>query len=150
MIITKDQVLEACKAIASAVKFDPLFIFAVALQEGAKEGNDFNPSAARLEQGFYVHYIERKLNLATTSEVLLSASYGVMQMMGESLKEIGYFDYFFNKQDDNAKKFLGNPLSQICIVQAIVQFSKVAPQTCVINKIRIRQREPIRRLPRFR
>lgn len=119
MIFTKEQVFEVCKTIAPIYKFDVTLIQALCLQEGGKNADgSFAPSRARLEQGFYVHYVEKQ-NYATTSEVLLSASYGVTQMMGESLKEIQFFEWYFSQQSDSMKQLLGNPYSEFCVPNAI-------------------------------
>jgi hypothetical protein len=118
MTFTKEQVLASCNVIAPALKFDPLLVYAICLQEGARDGDEFDPSVARLEEGFYLRYVEKKNDLATTSEVLLAASYGVMQMMGLSLMELDFFEYYFNLAVV-PKEYLGSPLSQVCIVSAI-------------------------------
>lgn len=117
MIFTKDQVFATCDAIAPSYGFESSLIKALCLQEGAKHGNDFTPDIARLEQGFYRRYVEDKQDLATTSEVLLAASYGVMQMMGESLQELKYFQWYFDQS--TIKQVLGNPLSQFAIPSAL-------------------------------
>ena len=120
MKYSKDQVYQMCKDIAPKYQFDPKLIFAVCLQEGEKEGNNFEPDVARLEQGFYRRYVEGKNELATTTEVLLSASYGVMQLMGQSLREAKYFDWFYMKFKDVYS--LTDPLSEIAVPKAINYF----------------------------
>lgn len=120
MNFTKEEVFAMCDKIAPKFNFEPKLIKAVCLQEGGKnKKGEFTPDMARLEQGFYIRYVEKKNNLATTSEVLLSASYGIMQMMGLSLKEAGYFDWYFQQQSDTTQALLVNPLSQIAVVKAI-------------------------------
>jgi hypothetical protein len=119
MNFSKDDVYAACRLVAHNYGFDPDLIFAICLQEGAKHGNDFEPDIARLEEGFYLKYVEPKQNLATTSEVLLSASYGVMQMMGESLRELGFFDWYFANQGVSMQMLLNNGLSEYCIPSAL-------------------------------
>jgi hypothetical protein len=79
------EVLAICKKVAPAHGFDPLLIMAVCLQESG-----YDQTEVRLEQNFYRKYA-RPQNLPTTDEVLLAASYGLMQLMGESLLEAGYF-----------------------------------------------------------
>jgi len=97
MTFTKEKVADACVVIAPTQKFDPLLILAVCLQEGGRnKDGTFAPDRARLEQGFYSRYVEGKDN-ATTTEVLLSASYGVMQIMGLVLERMG-FRTSFEKQ----------------------------------------------------
>ena len=120
MKFTKEQVYQACKDIAPKYEFDPKLIYAVCLQEGEKDGKNFEPDVARLEQGYYRKYVEPKNELATTTEVLLSASYGVMQMMGQSLREAKYFDWYYMV----SKEMYGLtfPLSEIAVPKAINYF----------------------------
>lgn len=118
MIFTKEDVSRQCKAIAPKYNFDPELIYAVCLQESDKdEKGNFDPDVARLEQGYYLKYVEKKNNLATTTEILLSASYGVMQMLGDSLKQAKYFDWYFTKFKDLYN--LTNPLSEIAVPKAL-------------------------------
>ena len=122
MTFTKEEVFKMCDIEAPKLGLDPKLVFAVCLQEGAKNSSgDFEPDIARLEQGYYRKYVEPG-NLATTSEVLLSASYGIMQMMGLSLKEAGYFQWYFMKQTSEKRARLGHPLSQIAIPTAIDEY----------------------------
>ncbi len=119
MIFTKDEVYQICKQVAPAFGFEAKLAFAFCLQESAKDSKgNFNPSRARLEPGFYSYYIEKQ-ELETTNEVLYSASFGILQMMGQSLKEVGYFQWYFDQQSDNMKSFLGNPFSEISVPKAI-------------------------------
>lgn len=119
MIFTKEKVFNTCKIIAPKYKFDPKLIYAVCLQEGAKNRKgEFLPDVARLEQGYYRRYTNPMI-LATTSEVLLAASYGVMQMMGLSLKEAGYFGWYFENCSEGVKRVIKAPTSQFAIPSAI-------------------------------
>ncbi len=115
---TKTQVLAACQTVAPKYSLDPKLIFAICQQEGARDGVNWDPSIARLEQGFYRRYVE-PMNYATTSEILLSASYGVMQMMGESLMELGYFEWYFGQLPQEMQNVLDHPRSQLAIPNAI-------------------------------
>jgi hypothetical protein len=120
-MFTKKEVFDMCNIVAPQFGFEPSLIKAVCLQEGGKnKDGTFAPDRARLEQGFYIRYVENKNELATTSEVLLSASYGVMQMMGLSLKEAGYFDFYFNQS--SMQNILGSPLSQFAIPSALDEY----------------------------
>lgn len=116
MSFTKGQIYAQCKKTAPEFDFDPKLIYAVCLQEGARNAEGvFLPDVARLEQGYYRKYVEKQNELATTSEILLSASYGIMQVMGLSLKKAGYFDWYFNSRTASLQKVLKQPLSQYAI-----------------------------------
>lgn len=80
--MTKEQTYELCKQIAPVHNLDPIFVLAICEQESA-----YNESEARLENGFYRKYV-RPDNLPTTTEILLAASYGLMQLMGDALKDL--------------------------------------------------------------
>ena len=122
MIIKKDEVRNMCKLVAPKYGFDWRLIYAVCLQECDKEKDgSFDPSVARVEQRYYRKYTE-VFDLATTTEVLLATSYGVMQMMGQSLNEAGYFKWFFYSQSQRTQNHYGNPLSEISIVKAINKY----------------------------
>jgi hypothetical protein len=118
MTFTKDEVRDSCRRIAPTYGFDPDLIFAICLQEGATTDNVFDPAIARLEQGFYRRYVE-PLNYATTSEVLLSASFGVMQMMGESLLELGFFEWYYESREQGLKNVLDHARSELAIPNAL-------------------------------
>ena len=99
--IHKLDLYKLCKQIAPQSNLDPLLILAIAQQEAQKDKHDptiFLGDVGALEQGFYRRYIVA-MNFATTTEILLSASYGVFQMMGQSLVETKYFTEEFDDQD---------------------------------------------------
>jgi len=83
----KNDVYELCKQIAPKYGLDPIFILAICEQESG-----YNETEARLENGYYRKYV-RPDNLPTTCEILLAASYGLMQTMGDVLAQIGYISY---------------------------------------------------------
>jgi hypothetical protein len=82
---TRADVEAICRKVTPAFGYDPILILAVCEQESA-----WDPTAVRLENGFYRNY-SRPCEFATTTEVLFSASYGLMQIMGLSLHLLGYF-----------------------------------------------------------
>jgi hypothetical protein len=119
MTFTKKDVFNMCVVVAPQYGFEVSLIQALCLKEsGRNKDGTFEPSRARMEPGFYSRYIEKQ-NLETTNEILYSASYGVTQMMGQSLKEIGFFEDWFNGQTDAMKIFLGNAYSEITVPKAI-------------------------------
>lgn len=101
MIITRNEVFSV---IDTQLPFqpmlseiDPKFFKAICIKEAEGVPNhpdEFDLSVARLEQGFYRGYVKKE-NWSTVVEVMLSASYGVTQMMGLSLHENHYFEDVF-------------------------------------------------------
>lgn len=120
MIFTRQQVFQVCQEIAQPFGLDPMLIYAICLQEGEKDEatKHYDPSVARLEQGYYRRYSETR-SLATTSEILLACSYGVMQTMGGSLYEDEFFEWYYNQQSDGEKRRLQGPYSRDAITAAI-------------------------------
>jgi len=115
--MTKDAVLELCKVIGPAHNIDPILALAMCQQE-----SNFRHDVARLEQGFYLRYTEKD-KLATTTEVLLAASYGLMQCMGQILREDGYFNWyreFHNKTVTGVQ--IKDPLGEVPVVKALNVF----------------------------
>lgn len=92
--MTRDEVYEICKRVAPKFGFDPILVLAMCEQESS-----YNHTEVRLENGFYRKYV-RPQNLASTVSVCLSASYGLMQVMGLSLEELGYFNQSFSAHKD--------------------------------------------------
>ena len=122
MNFTKKQVFEMCQKIAPEFGFDPKLIMAICIQESAKtKDGRFAADVARLEQGYYRRYV-KNMSLATTTEILFSASYGVMQMMGLSLKEAGFFTWWYNQLSKPSKVVFGSPLSAMSVPFAINEY----------------------------
>lgn len=109
--MTREEVYALCKSTASKYAVDPILILAICEQESS-----YNPFAVRLETHFFSKYIE-KMSLATTSEVLLSCSFGLMQLMGESLRESGYFGWWKSLTDSPLEA-----VSQVGVVKALDWF----------------------------
>ena len=83
--MTRDSVYEICKRVAPKYGYDPLLILAQVEQESS-----YKEDALRLEQGFLVKYIAG-MPIAATTKALLSTSFGLGQLMGQSLNELGFF-----------------------------------------------------------
>lgn len=134
MTFTQEEVWLAVKAEAPKVAFDPYLVMAVCEQDcehrfpvgGGKllfDRKRYRSDKARLEQGYYDRYVERQNELATSSEVLLAVSWGVMQMMGLSLKEMQYFEWYFQQSDVTFRKVIGSPFSQFAVPSALDHFA---------------------------
>lgn len=92
--------LEAKKQLASkyAAKYllDTALICAVAEHESS-----WNPYATRMEKAFYTKYVQQ-MTLNDTEEYTRSMSFGLMQIMGETARELG----FVKKPGDSYAEFL--------------------------------------------
>jgi hypothetical protein len=85
-------------------------LLAICEQESEKAGRNsllYRGDVMRLEQNYYRRYTE-PLSWATTTEALLAMSFGIPQMMGLSLYELGWFDEEFHRQ---------SPEYQVCYIQ---------------------------------
>jgi len=130
MLFNKSDVFEMCEKIAPKYKFEPSLIKALCQQECehrvvGKDGKlHFNPDIfradkVRLEQNYYDKYVERQNEFASTTEGLFALSWGIMQIMGLSLKELKFFEWFFDQQSEATKIFLGNPYSELTVPKAL-------------------------------
>lgn len=83
--MTRDQVYNICKDIAGKYAFDPILILALCEQESS-----YDETAMRLEQGFYQRYVKPQ-ELASSVKAIFSTSWGLTQVMGQSLHEMQFF-----------------------------------------------------------
>jgi hypothetical protein len=112
----REEVYTLCLGQAPRFGFDPLLILAICEQESGYDEGQY-----RLEERFNERYV-RARSLPTTTEILLSASYGLMQTMGEILREVGYFSYWFLQQGQTRRVWLAEPLSDIAMVKALNEY----------------------------
>lgn len=84
--MNKLEVYELCKKIAPQYRFSPVLITALIEQEST-----YMEDAARQEPRFHSKYT-KPMNYTAVVETLLATSFGLTQMMGESLRELGYFE----------------------------------------------------------
>jgi soluble lytic murein transglycosylase-like protein len=78
------------KAEAQLHGLDPTVVCAIVEQE-----SDWNPWAMRFEPAFEARYID-KLNLGVTEKTARSISLGLMQLMGEDARELGFSAQFLS------------------------------------------------------
>ena len=111
-----EEVYKLCVAHAEPLQIDPYLSLALCEQESA-----FNHQAVRMENGFFRKYTE-PMALATTTEILLACSYGLGQVMGQVLREMGFFDFY--KQYHNAHNTfqLTDAVSERAVPEAINAF----------------------------
>jgi hypothetical protein len=103
-------VYQLCKKIAPGFNLDPIVVLAYGMQESKKADKDpdeWRSDVCRPEPDYYRRYIER-LHYATTTEGLLSMSYGIFQLMGESLRELGWIKKEFETQTPQYRQFFGD------------------------------------------
>ena len=79
-----DELVQLAKQTATKYGLDPALVCAVCEQESS-----WNTWAARCEPRFKARYID-PLNLPDTEAWLRSISFGLMQLMGEGARELGY------------------------------------------------------------
>ena len=111
--MTQQQVLDLCKTYAPQYELDPVLVLAVCQQESS-----FFHDAARLEQGFYRRYTMPD-TLATTTEILLASSYGLMQTMGQILREHGFFKFYREYHNKVHAEQIVDPLGEVPVVKGI-------------------------------
>jgi len=86
--MTRDEVFALCKEIAPEFGYDPVMILAQIEQESS-----YDHRAARLEQGYFRKYVLHHPELAKKGvplKIMLASSYGLGQLMGLSLVELGW------------------------------------------------------------
>lgn len=90
--LCKTFVPPTCEKIGVAL-IDPRFIMAICEQESVMPGNPtiYREDARRLEEGFFLKYTEPQ-NYEVVAETLFAISWGLPQLMGQSLLEMGYFE----------------------------------------------------------
>ena len=112
----KLQIYQIIKKENESYGFDPILLLAIVDQESS-----FDETSLRMEDGFQERYLKHLKDLPTTSSVLLSTSYGLMQTLGESLLEDGYMEFFQDWYKDKYQQEIRGR-SQIGIVKSIDEF----------------------------
>ncbi len=88
--------LEAAKAAAASHKLDPALVCAVIEQESS-----WDPWAVRFEPAFHEKYIApMHETLPPTEEMCRAMSFGLMQLMGEVARELGFRNRFLTSLCD--------------------------------------------------
>ena len=122
--MTRDDVWNLCCSIAPRHHVDPLLALALCEQESVDEHDPkiYHSDALRLENGFYCRYVE-PLNYSTVTEGMLSASYGLTQMMGECLRELGYILWHFQTQTtENEHPFIVGEMQNLHVMLALDEY----------------------------
>ena len=123
----RDDVYKLCKVEAPKHGFDPILILALCEQESVnpKDPLEYREWICRPEAGYYNKYVEKVYKLATTTEVLFSNSWGLSQMMGDSLYQAGFFEWYFADQTKKYQDAYGNdPLHEIAVIKALNAYAE--------------------------
>jgi soluble lytic murein transglycosylase-like protein len=85
--MTAEEIQELAKAVAAKHSLPPEAVLAVAEQESG-----FQPWSMRYESTFYAKYVAPKVigGMAITEGMARATSWGVMQIMGETARELGF------------------------------------------------------------
>jgi len=86
---------ETVKKVSEEYGLDWKLVYAILMQESME-----NEKAVRFEKEFFKRYLD-KLDLPMMEKLKRSFSYGLMQIMGQTAREIGFqddFEYLFNPE----------------------------------------------------
>jgi soluble lytic murein transglycosylase-like protein len=81
---SREEIVTLAKEAAVRHGLAPALVCAMIEQE-----SNFDPWAYRYEQGFYYKYVV-PLHLSTTESMARSTSWGLLQVMGQSARELGF------------------------------------------------------------
>lgn len=96
--MTLENMQQLAVTIAAKHEIDPALVMAVCHHES---GN-WKPYAIRFEPGFYDHYISSMTLLTTTEKSLRAHSFGLMQIMGQTAREFGFYGDYLTELCDPA------------------------------------------------
>lgn len=85
MSFSKDDLIKIAVAAALNVDLDPALVCSVIEHESS-----WDPWAVRYESGFYQRYVSPMQGLTDTEKNLRSTSFGLLQIMGQTARELGY------------------------------------------------------------
>lgn len=110
----KEQVYELCKTITPQHEIDSILFLALCEQESS-----YNEFAVRLEPKFLDRYISKQLEYSIPVEALLANSYGLTQMMGESLRLSGFFKWHLENNVEVSHNKYGGEMSRAHFIIAL-------------------------------
>src|SRR5438445_1049533 len=89
--ISQEALEEAARQAAANHNLDPALVCAVCEQESGDPNNNWQwrPWAIRYEPAFYERYT-KPMHLTDTEEYSRAISWGLLQLMGETARELGY------------------------------------------------------------
>ena len=134
MEFSQEQVWQAVKAEAPKHGLDPWLVMALFEQESEHPNGDptrYDARIPRLEENYMLRYV-KPLGLSTVTTVLLSTSFGLPQMMGDSLRQAkdengqNFFEWF--RDITNAMyAYDENALSSLNVAAALDYFCVQLP-----------------------
>jgi soluble lytic murein transglycosylase-like protein len=86
-VMTKEETIQLAKQIATEHGLSPALVCAVIEQESG-----WNTWSQRFEPAFYDKYIAPHYPQRTTESIARATSYGLMQVMGATARELGFSD----------------------------------------------------------
>jgi len=111
--MTKREIYDLCEISCPGYGIEPILMMAIVEQESAYLRN-----AIRMEPAFWRKYTKPQ-SLDDCSEILLAVSFGLTQLMGQSLKELNYFEFFLKYYNDRHNFTLRDPFSEVTIIKAL-------------------------------
>ena len=93
-MLTKDQIIEAARKVATTHGIPPAIFLGLVEQE-----SNFDTYAMRFEPAFFEHYEQSALD---TEHVGRSISFGLTQVMGQVARELGFTGKFLSSLCDEA------------------------------------------------
>lgn len=85
----QQEIIALARQIATARGLDDALVCAICEQESG-----WNPWAIRYEDGFYQHYVSPLTGLSDTERRSRAFSWGLMQIMGQTARELGFANTF--------------------------------------------------------
>ncbi len=95
-MMTRDAMFQLATALAEKHHLDPALVKAVCHWES----KNWNPWAMRYEPEFYDTYISPMKGIGATEMRARATSYGLMQVMGETARELGFKGEFLTELCD--------------------------------------------------
>jgi soluble lytic murein transglycosylase-like protein len=95
--MTQDELVKIALGAAITAELDPALVCAVCARESSWE-----PYSVRYEPAFYDRYISSMKNLSLTEMIMRSTSWGLMQIMGQTARELGFDGKYLSELLDPA------------------------------------------------
>jgi soluble lytic murein transglycosylase-like protein len=84
--MTRDELIALSRDVANTHSLDPSLVCAVCHHES----DNWNVWAVRYEPAFFTRYVEPIAGIGDTEKIMRSTSWGLMQLMGQVARELGF------------------------------------------------------------